>query len=248
MLKHLRLRGEDEIIIVDTGSQDGTIAKAQEAGAILVINHESFNYSQTLNLGFQAAQNKWVLVLSAHCLPLNENFLESYRQALVELPEETAVVYGSNVFSISQYAKIDKNLKIHRPGTSIETLISGTNSNALYSHEIWRTHPFDESLQFGGEDFEWKHWAFKSGYICAEVPAACVYYQHRGSFLYRYRKACGDVAFLGFPRRPASWSYLIVGAIHASRHLLWERFEFQSWLGQLAHLLGVFISSRKRRS
>src|ERR1019366_7620444 len=94
VLSRLPLRPEDEIIIVDSGSTDATLAIAEKYHARILIAEKPFNYSKSLNLGFRTAQNPWVLVISSHCVPLSENLVECFREAALKFPAAVAVAYG----------------------------------------------------------------------------------------------------------------------------------------------------------
>jgi rhamnosyltransferase len=244
LLSRLQTGSQDEIILVDTGSKDGTVALAEKAGARIIRNEGPFNYSRTLNLGFQTALHDCVLVLSAHCVPVRGDFLDCYRQALARLPETWAVVYGTQVFSRKQYDQFDKSLKTHK-GPEVLTRFPGAgNANALYSRRAWELHRFEESLKTG-EDQEWQSWAAQAGLVCAQAPEACVYYRHPGGPIYRFKKAFDEVRVGGDQSRPRSVCQLAMGVAHACRHLLWEEFVPRSWIGQVAHLLGAFVASRR---
>jgi hypothetical protein len=55
----------DEIIVVDTGSADGTQAIAREYGAEVIQAEWSDDFSQARNLGLARASGAWILVLDA---------------------------------------------------------------------------------------------------------------------------------------------------------------------------------------
>jgi len=244
LLSRLQLASQDEIILVDTGSKDGTVALAKQAGARVIRNEEPFNYSRTLNLGFEAAKNKQVLVLSVHCTPVNSDFLERYRKALLQLPEAWAVVYGMQVLSRRQYDRYDKTVEVCG-GTEILTRLSGGgNPNALYSKRAWEMHRFDESLKTG-EDAEWRNWVAGTDLVSAKAAEACVFYRHPRGPIYRFKKACDEVWISGDDSEPLSVLHLAICLASATRHLLWEEFLPRAWIGQVSHFLGTFVASRK---
>jgi hypothetical protein len=153
-------------------------------------------------------------------------------------------VYGTQVFSRKQYDRYDKTLKTHT-GPEVLTRFPGAgNANALYSRRAWETHPFEESLKTG-EDREWQSWAAQAGLVCAQAPEACVYYRHPGGPIYRFKKAFDEMRAERDASRPVSVRQLAIGVAHAGRHLLWEEFVPRSWIGQVAHLLGAFVASRR---
>jgi hypothetical protein len=244
LLRLLQLESQDEIILVDTGSKDETVALAEQAGARVIRNERPFNYSHTLNLGFAAARNEWVLVLSVHCVPVNRDFLEYYRQAVSQLPQKPAVIYGLQLFSRRQYDKYDKGLRTYTGMQALTKLRGGGNSNALYFRAAWELHPFDENLKTG-EDQEWRIRAVRAGLTYAEADHACVFYRHPGGPVYRFKKACEEIWIGGDKGPPLSVLQLAIGVAHATKHLLWEEFIPRAWIGQVSHHLGVFVASHK---
>jgi len=55
----------DEVVIVDTGSEDGTVALARELGAVVVEGADRMHKGAARNLGLDAAAGDWVVVLDA---------------------------------------------------------------------------------------------------------------------------------------------------------------------------------------
>src|SRR6266511_1033211 len=89
----------DEVIVVDSGSKDSTLEIAGRHGAKIVIAEGPFNYSKSLNLGFKAAKNPWVLVLSSHSIPVVPALLDVYRQAIARFPSDVVVGYAPNTLT-----------------------------------------------------------------------------------------------------------------------------------------------------
>jgi rhamnosyltransferase len=250
LLSRLKRESADEIIVVDTGSKDRTIDVAEKAGAMVMRNEKTFNYSKTLNLGFAASKNSWLLALSSHGLPVHDDLLTHYRAALAQLTKAPAVIYGLQYWSRPQYARVNKDLKIYS-GISPENQVQGGgNSNALYSREAWLAHPFNEDLSTA-EDLEWRMWAADAGLISVTAPQAAIYYLHPGGPTYRFRKAWGEVRILnsmGLNSSPMTPLGLGLGVAQATRRLLWEAGAVRPWIGQMAHQLGAFCASQKQRS
>jgi hypothetical protein len=230
-------------VLIRTSNSEKPL-RAEEAGARVIRNDGPFNYSRTLNIGFHAARNAQVLVLSVHCLPVNRDFLERYRRVLLQLPEAWAVVYGMQVYSKKQYDRSDKAPVVCARIEDLARLSGGGNPNALYSKRAWEMHRFEESLKTG-EDLEWLNWAARTELISAKAMEACVFYRHTGGPIYRFKKACDEVWIFGDNRRPVSAIQLAIGVAHASRYLLWEEFLPRAWIGQVSHVLGAFVASRK---
>jgi rhamnosyltransferase len=68
--------GQVEVIVVDSGSTDGTqdIVRGYPA-RLIEIPPETFTYGRALNLGVAAARGGVVVSLSAHSLPAHERWL-----------------------------------------------------------------------------------------------------------------------------------------------------------------------------
>jgi len=55
----------DEIIVVDTGSTDGTVELARKSGARVICAKWTNDFSRARNLSLEAARGKWIFVLDA---------------------------------------------------------------------------------------------------------------------------------------------------------------------------------------
>jgi len=87
----------NDIIVVDSGSADDTIALARQAGAT-IITTEWVNYSTSRNIGANAALHHWVLALDAD-ERLSKSLVQSIRKLV---PPSRLYVYGfkrENFFS-----------------------------------------------------------------------------------------------------------------------------------------------------
>ena len=68
-------RDELDILVVDSGSTDDTVALAEGAGArILHMPPDDFDYSKSLNVGIEAVRRLSGL-LSAHAIPIDDKWL-----------------------------------------------------------------------------------------------------------------------------------------------------------------------------
>lgn len=83
---------EKELIIVDSGSTDGSIEQAVQAGAIVIeIPNEKFTHSYARNLGIQQASGEYVLLMTQDAYPTGPR----WARALAEPVASGSVVAAS---------------------------------------------------------------------------------------------------------------------------------------------------------
>ena len=82
-----------EIILVDSGSTDDTVAVAEFYGAQVVrIPSGEFTFGRSLNFGVRAATREFVVIASAHVYPVYPDWLECLLRPFDD--ENVALVYG----------------------------------------------------------------------------------------------------------------------------------------------------------
>jgi rhamnosyltransferase len=65
-----------DVVVVDSGSRDGTVEIAHSHGArVLELSPAEFDYSKALNLGIEHVRGELVVSLSAHAIPVDEHML-----------------------------------------------------------------------------------------------------------------------------------------------------------------------------
>ena len=82
-----------EVIVVDSGSSDGTLDVAREHGVTLIeIPSRDFTFGYALNVGCEAARGKYLVFISAHVLPRDERWLSEMVAPFKD--PKVAMVYG----------------------------------------------------------------------------------------------------------------------------------------------------------
>ena len=67
-----------EVILVDSGSTDSTVAIAESFGARVVrIPSAEFTFGRSLNFGIKAAKRELIVIASAHVYPVYPDWLET---------------------------------------------------------------------------------------------------------------------------------------------------------------------------
>ncbi len=189
-IRHQTLR-DVEIIVVDSGSTDGTVSVAESFGARLVrIPPNEFTFGRSLNLGVRAASRELVAIASAHIYPVYPDWLESLLRPFED--HQVALTYGkqrgpeSAQFSEQQiYHQWYPDVSRPRQATAF-----CNNANAAIRRSLWEKNPYGETLT-GLEDLAWAKWAKEQGYEIAYVAEAEIIHVHNetpAGVFNRYRR------------------------------------------------------------
>jgi rhamnosyltransferase len=180
-----------EVILVDSGSTDSTVAIAESYGARVVhIRPEEFTFGRSLNLGVREATRELVVIASAHVYPVYPDWLESLLRPFED--ETVALTYGKQ--RGPDTAKFSELQVFHQWYPDASQPRQGTafcnNANAAIRRSLWERHPYDESLT-GLEDLAWGKWAQEQGYAIAYAAEAEIVHVHSEaprSVFNRYRR------------------------------------------------------------
>jgi|TARA_B110000971_G_scaffold118358_1_gene121252 rhamnosyltransferase len=165
-----------EVILVDNNSKDKTLEKAKKF-PVKVIKINKFLPGKAINLGIKKSTGKIIVCLSAHCIPINNNWLKKIIFALKD--PNVAGVYGRQK-PLSYSSDFDKrdlfNLfgpekKIQRKDTFFH------NANSAFKKKLWSKIPFDEKTKHI-EDRIWGNQVINKGYKIIYEPNAPVYHWH----------------------------------------------------------------------
>ena len=140
VLSRLDLTPDDELVVVDSGSRDGTVAMAEAAGARTIrMRREEFTYGGALNRGFETATRPWVLSLSSHCVPVHGDLLARFRKAAGRFPADVTAAVGPIVGEFP--SPLPDGVTFYRQGEMRKGFGFGAgNPNCLYRREIGRAH------------------------------------------------------------------------------------------------------------
>ncbi len=96
LLDALAREGPDEVLVIDSGSADDSVAIAEAAGArILVIAPEQFGHGRTRNLGAQSCSGELICFLTQDATPC-PGWLDAYREAFT-LEQRVGAAYGPHL-------------------------------------------------------------------------------------------------------------------------------------------------------
>lgn len=165
-----------EIIIVDNNSSDQTISRAKKY-KVKIFFIKKYLPGKALNYGIKKANGKYIVCLSAHCVPANKDWL---KHLLISLKSnKVAGVYGRQI-PLPYSSDFDKRDLINLFGQDKKIQIKDTffhNANSAFRKAVWKKYKFDENTEHI-EDRIWGHKVIKNGFKIIYEPKAAVYHWH----------------------------------------------------------------------
>lgn len=210
-----------EVILVDSGSTDGTLQIAKAFGArVIAIEPRSFTFGYALNEGVKASRGEVVAFLSGHAVPCDESWLGCLAGPFSD--ERVAGCYGRQLprpecrpwerLNLERHFGAMPRVQSHDPFFS--------NANAAIRRDLWERIPFREDLP-GGEDHAWAAAAQVAGYRIVYEPRAAVRHSHNEGLRQLYRRMARERAGLlaaGLGGRYGSYSLArcLAGSLRAA--------------------------------
>jgi rhamnosyltransferase len=180
-----------DVILVDSGSTDSTVAIAESYGARVVrIPSAEFTFGRSLNYGIKAAKREFIVIASAHVYPVYPDWLETLLRPFQD--EQVALTYGKQRgYEGSKYSEHQIFHQWYPDASNAnQTTAFCNNANATIRKSLWEQHPYDETLT-GLEDLDWAKWAKGQGYKITYAAEAEIVHIHnetpRGVYN-RYRR------------------------------------------------------------
>lgn len=179
---------EVEIVVVDSGSTDGTQDMARSFGAVVhEIPSDEFNHGGTRNLGARLANGEIVVFTVDDALPIGEHWLERLVAPMRE-GESIAGTYARQVAYDDapphQRFYIDYRYgpepRRQRAATPADLNVANTlfsNVSSAIRRSVTREFPFATDILIA-EDLEWCRRVLLAGYEVAYVPDAVVRHSH----------------------------------------------------------------------
>lgn len=167
-----------EVVVVDSGSTDDTVAIARGYDVRLVeIRPESFSFGRALNIGCRAASGDVLLFASAHVYPVYSDWLERMTAPFADA--QVGAVYGKqrggDTTKYSEHQVFAHWFPDDGPADQEHPFCN--NANCAISRELWEQMPYEESLT-GLEDLAWAKQVAKLGHRIVYAPDAEVVHTH----------------------------------------------------------------------
>ncbi|CAA9382256.1 MAG: Rhamnosyltransferase [uncultured Rubrobacteraceae bacterium] len=227
-----------ELLVVDSGSTDGTTELARRQGAAVhPLPQEAFDHGTARNLGASLAGGEYVAFVVQDALPVDDGWLA----AMVEnLDRDAAVagVYGRQVphpgssplaralvndwptASLERREQFAGGRYHDLPRTARRPLATFDNVSSCVRRCVWESLPF-ERTPFG-EDLRWGKRAVEAGHKLVYEPRSAVFHSHERGALYDLRRHYADGLLLldlfGLAPTPDP-ARLLLNALRTGAHL-----------------------------
>jgi rhamnosyltransferase len=189
---------EVEVVVVDSGSRDGSAEAARARGArVHEITAQEFGHGRTRNLGAELAHGEILVFTSQDAFAADERWLATLTRSLMG-PGGVAGAYGRQLphedatpperyfldFLYGPDARVQRLDGEGEPDFE-QTLFS--NVNSAMPKAVWQEFPFADDLIMS-EDQEWSRRVLRAGYELVYEPQAAVHHSHRYSIADAFRR------------------------------------------------------------
>ena len=160
----------DEIVLVDNLSTDKSveIAKSYNCKIVTITN---FSYGRAINMGIEASRNNFILLLSAHTIPIGHYFFKSTLTFLKTKKDVAGLRY---INSFNNYERaLENNFTVKEP------LKYGLMAACcIVVKTVWEQHKVNEVLGFS-EDKEWSERVVNEGFSIYDINETFFYFIKR---------------------------------------------------------------------
>ena len=231
---------ELEVVVVDSGSTDGTAELAGRYGAdVHRIPKAGFNHGATRDRGISLSRGEYVALTVQDAVPLDDRWLAAMVENL-RRDERVAAVYGRHVprsdagvltralvgnLAVAGHERREQEIQDPEqyralPPQQRRRVASFDNVSSCLRRKVWEEFPFGEA-DFA-EDLRWGKKVVEAGYRIVYEPRSVVVHSHERGAIYDLRRYYVDQLVLDElfgARIVPSLPRLILGVPYSTRHV-----------------------------
>jgi rhamnosyltransferase len=266
-IERQRVDDDVEVVVVDSGSSDGSVELARSRGAeVLEVGESEFLHGATRNLAAERARGEILVFTTQDAYPADDRWLALLTAAL-EKDGTAAGAYGRQIahedaspperfFLDFLYGPAPRVQRANDPAqlTMQTTLFS--NVNSAIRRDLWERFRFADDLFFS-EDQDWARRVLLAGHTIVYEPAAAVRHSHAYTVAGAFKRFfdTGAAADRGFLAGGAGSSRVLrrEAARYAREELAWlARTRRLAWIPyaavyELAKFAGLQLGARHQR-
>lgn len=166
-----------EVIIVDNESTDKTVEKTKQFNIKRIVSCAEYLPGKALNMGIKEAIGDYIVSLSGHCIPVNNQWLEKFLDNFND--PKVAGTYGRQE-AMSFTSDLDKRdlALVFGLDRKVQTKDSFFhNANSMIRRSVWEKTPFDVNVT-NIEDRIWAKRVLEMGYKIIYEPNSSIYHYH----------------------------------------------------------------------
>ena len=194
-----------EVLVVDSGSTDGTLAICYRFGVRVVkVDPRTFNHGLTRNQGIINARGAFIIMLVQDAVPTDDRWLDNIMKNFVDervagvfcrqIPRETADVLTKRNLNSWLTARSSREVKYIADRAAYDTLppmekylfCVFDDVCSCIRRSVWQRFPFPET-EFA-EDLYYSKNVLEAGYKIVYEPDAAVMHSHDRTAKYEYER------------------------------------------------------------